>query len=140
METGKINSEPVEQNMIFTKVDDWSYFNVYLKSDIRYIRFEYPPNGYNNDTLKTNELIAGDTRFTGSIGKNKPYKIIKHFIDNKRFERFDDNTESSRTKSIFFITELSVVIATVDYYRTPQHCQSTQSSAVVPPWLELYLN
>ena len=105
LETGKINSELVEQNMIFTKVDDWSYFNVYLKSDIRYIRFEYPPNCYNNNTLKTNKLKAGDTKFTGSRGSNLPYKIIKHFIDNERFERFDYNTEYSRAKSISRLNE-----------------------------------
>ena len=104
VETGKIYSEPVEQNIIFTKVDDWSYFNVYLKkSDIRYIRFEYPPNGYNNNTLKTNKLKAGDTKFTGSRGSNLPYKIIKHFIDNKRFE-------STNLKSIIKTVKINALI------------------------------
>ena len=78
------------QQTEFPRVDDWSQLNVYLKkSDIRYIRFEYPPFEYSNDNLKTNTLIAGDTKFTGT-NKNRPYKIMELFIKSDRIERYPD--------------------------------------------------
>ena len=87
---GVEKSAEEKQPSVFTKVDDWKQLNVYLKkSDIRYIRFEYPPNEYDNNTLKTNELQAGDTMFTGSKGKNKPYIIMEDFIEEDRIERYD---------------------------------------------------
>ena len=98
---GVEKSAEQKQPSVFTKVDDWNQLNVYLKkSDIRYIRFEYPPNEYDNNTLKTNKLKAGGTQFTGTRGKNQPYKIMEYFIDSERIERFDELTEHSRTKII----------------------------------------
>ena len=100
---------PVEKHPDnYTKVDDWKQLNVYLKkSDPRYIRFKYPPNAYDNNKLKTNELIAGDTKFTGSKGKNKPYIIMEGFIEEDRIERYDmkdtDYSKSISNLNKFFI-------------------------------------
>ncbi|RMZ48891.1 hypothetical protein EB821_05215 [Candidatus Marinimicrobia bacterium PRS2] len=101
---GKSNSYKtlVETDVSFPKVAEWCDLKVYFKkSDIRYIKFEYKPENYENDTIFTNELKAGDTKFTGSKGKNRPYKILESFILNERIERFDDDKEFSITKSVF---------------------------------------